>query len=238
MANPCFRFKQFTVYQQRCALKVCTDACLFGAWTAEALPPSFSGPLLDVGTGTGLLSLMLAQATASPVDAVEIDPGAAEQAAANFAASPWSERFRLYHTDFLQFKEGQRYALVISNPPFYEGSLRSKDAGKNTAKHDSTLTLEPLLEKAAALLAPGGRLALLLPGYRMQEALDKAAAMNWFPEKQAEVQTHAHKPAFRCMLLLGRNPVTCSRENIIIHDHDGGYTKRFSQLLQPYYLYL
>jgi tRNA1Val (adenine37-N6)-methyltransferase len=238
MANPFFRFKQFTVHHDQCSLKVCTDACLFGAWIAQLLPAGFNGTILDVGTGTGLLSLMLAQASPGEIDAVEIDAAAQRQAAANFAGSPWSERLRIHAADFLQFQPEKKYGLIISNPPFFEGSLKSADAGKNAAKHDSTLRLAPLISKAAGMLAPGGRLALLLPFQREAEAVSCAANNQLQLQRQAQVRPTGGKPFFRSMLLFGKENEPCRQEVITIHDNGRQYTQAFTGLLQPYYLNL
>ncbi len=238
MANTFFRFKQFTVHQDQCSLKVCTDACLFGAWTAKLLPPGLGGAILDVGTGTGLLSLMLAQVSAGQIDAVEIEEAAQRQAAANFAASPWSERLRIHAVDFLQYQPGKNYQLIISNPPFFEGSLQSPDAGKNAAKHESTLTLGPLIRKAAELLAPDGQLALLLPGHREAEGVKEAGVSGLQLQRIVRVRPDTGKAIFRVMLLLGKEKGAAREEEISIHHTGREYTPEFTALLKPYYLYL
>src|SRR5437868_5022622 len=144
MPNNYFQFKQFIIQQDNCAMKVCTDACLFGAYIANELQSIPVNTILDIGAGTGLLSLMLAQKTTAVIDAVEIDNAAFEQAKENIAASPWKEKINTYHADISTFKTGKRYEHIISNPPFFEDDLRSNDEKKNFAKHDSSLTLENL----------------------------------------------------------------------------------------------
>lgn len=238
MANSFFRFKQFTVYQDQCTLKVCTDACLFGAWTARLLPEGFEGAILDVGTGTGLLSLMLAQVAAGPIDAVEIEEAAQRQAAANFAGSPWSERLRVHAGDFLQYQPDKKYQFIISNPPFFEGSLQSADAGKNAAKHDSTLTLAPLVSNAAGMLDTDGWLAILLPSEREATAIHIAHENDLQLLRRAAVRPATGKPIFRTMLLFGKGQELAVQEEITIHDSGRQYTREFSNLLKPYYLYL
>ncbi|HEX6333160.1 MAG TPA: methyltransferase, partial [Flavisolibacter sp.] len=120
MANPYFQFKQFTIYHDRTAMKVTTDACLFGAWAAQEISqmPNIA-TMLDVGTGTGLLSMMVAQQKALETDAIEIDPDAAAQASENIKASPWATRIHVIQQDVNDLQPGRAYDVVISNPPFY-----------------------------------------------------------------------------------------------------------------------
>ena len=126
MGNQYFQFKRFTVQQAGSAMKVCTDACIQGAFTAAYIREQLPGasPVLDIGAGTGLLSLMLAQSGNGTIDAVELDAAAAQQAAENFAASPWSERLRVFHTDIAHFNPAQRYPFIITNPPFFDNDLQ------------------------------------------------------------------------------------------------------------------
>lgn len=238
MSNSFFRFKQFTVHQDQCSLKVCTDACLFGAWAAYLLPGEYNQPILDVGTGTGLLSLMLAQVSASAIDAVEINEDHVRQATANFTGSPWNERLQVHAVDFLKFQSPRSYGFIISNPPFFEGSLKSPDAGKNAAKHDSTLTLGPLIRKAADLLAHRGRLALLLPEHREADAVLESHKNGLNVLHIVRVRPAAGKAFFRIMMLLGKASDSPRTEEISIHNNGREYTQQFRDLLKPYYLYL
>src|SRR6476620_3970566 len=139
MSNTYFRFRQFTVHQERTAMKVCTDACLFGAWVASEIRNEDLERVLDIGAGTGLLSLMIAQNSDAVIDAVEIDDHAYSQVVDNFSSSPWNDRLRVHHCSVQQFEPGCKYDLVISNPPFYEHSLRSPDSKKNMAMHSTHL---------------------------------------------------------------------------------------------------
>ncbi|MBL7730209.1 MAG: methyltransferase, partial [Chitinophagaceae bacterium] len=139
MSNTCFKFKQFLINQDRCAMKVTTDACLFGAWVAERLRNA-EGNCLDIGTGTGLLSLMLAQKAAGIFTvAVEIDADCAEQARENIEASPWKQQVVVKEADILQYTPANQYDFIISNPPFYQDDLKSPDTRKNVAHHDHGL---------------------------------------------------------------------------------------------------
>lgn len=242
MSNSYFRFKQFTVHQDACAMKVCTDACLFGAFLAEKVSNQKEEvkTILDIGTGTGLLSLMLAQTTEASIDAVEIDAPAALQAGSNFTASPWAARLQVHTQPVQQYaSSGKVYDLVISNPPFFENDLKSHNNKRNLALHSEALTLEELFAAANGLTTPDGHFAVLLPFHRSEEVKALAARAGWHIKAEAQVQqTPKHTP-FRIMLLFSRNhePAT-DTEVIVIKDAEGQYTPAFSALLASYYLYL
>lgn len=225
--------------QEHTAMKVCTDACLFGAWVAEKLDDS-NKEVLDIGTGTGLLSLMLAQAhPASNIDTVELDAAAAKQAKANFAASPFASILKLHYVDVQNYRPGKLYDLIISNPPFFENDLKSDHGGKNAAKHDTTLTLAQLVNSISTLLQPNGRVALLLPLHRMQncEQQMKNAGFNII-HKAHVYQSSKHASPFRVMWIFKKDNLTNETEDIIIKDDQQEYTDRFTALLKPYYLKL
>lgn len=254
MPNNYFQFKQFTVHQERCALKVCTDACLFGGYVAEKIQNTNDNnqitksknqnandkiqSILDIGTGTGLLSLMLAQKTDAAIDAVEIDNNSFLQAKENFANSPWKERLTIFNEDILLFNPGKKYDCIISNPPFFEQDLKSEDKSKNAAKHDTTLTLEQLAECAGKLLKDDGLFAVLLPYHRVEYFIAAAAKFNLHVFKQVLVkQTPAHN-FFRGILMLTKNKKQFTNKQVSIKDETGNYSAAFTELLKDYYLYL
>lgn len=246
MANNYFEFKQFTVFQDKCAMKVCTDACLFGAIVAnypservsraDKLPAAHC---LDIGTGTGLLSLMLAQKDPQAyIDAVEIDINAAEQAKQNFAASPWKERLTVYNTDILSFGSAKKYDLIISNPPFFEDDLLSPDETKNKAKHDLSLGLAGLLQVVREYLTSDGTFAVMLPGERVNYFIEDAIKAGLYLTKQVLVkQTENHGP-FRGILFFSRMKGKRLNFEISIKDSKGNYSTEFEEALKDYYLYL
>ena len=160
-----FRFKQFAVRQDRCPMKVGTDGVLLGAW-AEVRPGDRR--MLDVGTGTGLIALMLAQRSAARITAVDVDAECATQAAENFAASPWADRLDAVAVAVQRYDPVERFDLIVSNPPYYVDSLLSPDEGRNTARHAAGLPFGELAAAVVRLLAPGGRFALVLPPVEMQ----------------------------------------------------------------------
>lgn len=238
MANPYFRFKQFTVQHDRCAMKVTTDACLFGAWTAAHLQNMQVKTLLDIGTGTGLLALMIAQKSALTIDAVELDPNAAGQAAENVLLSPWPDRIQVIGADILQFDPGKKYDVVIGNPPFYENELTGRDAGRNRAHHSSDLTLAQVIDQLEIRMDDGGSFFLLLPFKRRREAETLLASRRLFLHETMIVQPVADAAPFRIMLRGGREKAGMVETRLDIRTGGDVYTQGFTELLRDYYLYL
>ncbi|MEP6513802.1 MAG: methyltransferase [Parafilimonas sp.] len=260
MANSYFRFKQFTIQQDKCAMKVCTDACLFGAWVAERVDSwqLTVNRVLDIGTGTGLLSLMLAQKFSNAwIDAVEIDEASAQQAKENFEASPWSERLNFYHSSIQAFSQNAahnnlaikqfsnetiepyntstKYNLIIANPPFFENDLKSLSEKRNLALHSEALSLQELLSSTKKLLVHDGHFALLLP-YHRSTYFENLAVANEFYLKQKVLikQTSAHN-YFRSILFFSRQPSAINQSEITIMNNNNQYTKEFIELLADYY---
>ena len=245
MANSYFKFKQFTIHQDKCAMKVCTDACLFAALAAVYRPylqtklPRQLANCLDIGTGTGLLSLMFAQKnTEVKIDAIEIDTAAAEQAAENIATSPWAENIQVFNDDILNFRPKIKYDCIVSNPPFFEGDLKSADNAKNNAKHDTSLDLMQLLRAVDAHLTPDGFLAVLLPYQRVVYFTEEARKMGLYLVKQVLVkQTFKHK-FFRGILFFTRKELKPEFDMMMIKEPDHNYTPEFATALKDYYLFL
>jgi tRNA1Val (adenine37-N6)-methyltransferase len=255
VANNFFRFKQFTIRQDKCAMKVCTDACLFAAWVAQKIrdPKSLacvtqSGReirnILDIGTGTGLLAVMLAQKNPDAViDAVEIDETAAQQAKENFQASPWKERLRVYNISIQQFNsttqpinQSTKYDLIISNPPFFENHLKSNNAKRNLALHSEELSSEELLVAIDKNLKDEGSFAVLLPYHRTEEFINLALRNAFHPAEEILIKQTPKHNYFRSILLFTKLEVSTRRSEIIIQDEDGKYTDQFVELLKDYYL--
>lgn len=221
-------------------MKVCTDACLFGAWITACLQHKKILPknILDIGTGTGLLSLMLAQKTSATIDAIEIQSAAAVQAKENFDASPWKDRLSVFSADILHYNVQTKYELIIVNPPFFEDDLLSADANKNMAKHAGSLSLQELIKIIARHLSEDGLAAVLLPYHRSAFFETKALAQRLFTiEKLLVKQTPKHLP-FRTMLLCSKKEKTLQQSSIIIHNNERQYSSEFIALLKDYYLKL
>jgi tRNA1Val (adenine37-N6)-methyltransferase len=234
MPNSYFRFKQFTVQQDKSVMKVCTDSCILGAWSAKHL--NGSEKVLDIGTGTGLLSLMLAQKTGSAIDSIELDPESAAQAQENIVASPWSARIRVLAGNVLHFPLPADYDFIISNPPFFESDLRSPAEKKNKAKHNETLTLDALIVVLRKHLKITGSFSILLPNHRSGYFENLAMINGFFLYKKLTVrQTPAHPP-FRSICLFGlQDPGSIEARELIIKYEDGKYTREFVDLMYDYY---
>lgn len=201
MPKPSFRFKQFTIQQDRCALKVGTDGVLFGAWV------NYDGAkrILDIGTGTGVLALIAAQRCATAtIDAVEIEDAAAEQAAENAAASPWRDRVRVHRMDVRKMNASEPFDLIICNPPYYAGYSTAADERVGLAKHSDELLFPELVAAVDRLLSEVGRFAVIIPLNREQELLALADGVGLKCIRRCEVKYVAHRPAKRVLLELSR----------------------------------
>ena len=220
-------------------MKVCTDACLFGAWVASEIATNIElQNCLDIGAGTGLLSLMLAQKTTALIDAVEIDTAAFEQAKENIHQSQWSEKISVINTDISSFETIKKYDCIISNPPFFEGDLKSSNSNKNAAKHDTALTLQQLLQVVDKTLHPQGYFAILLPYHRVDFFIEAAAKYALYLTKKVLIKQTPMHDYFRAMLLFTRQQTIIVNEEIIIKGEANNYTEAFTRLLKDYYLFL
>lgn len=224
-------------------MKVTTDACLFGAWAATRIgsaKPAIAGRrMLDIGTGTGLLSLMVAQHCDGTIDAVEMEAACAEQAKKNIEASPFKKRIHLVHANVLQWQTGMQYDCIFSNPPFYEKEIPSTLATKNMAHHAEGLKLVDLFQFIKKHLMEKGDFLLLLPAKREKEldGLLKKAGL-FIQQKIWVQQTPRHLP-FRLMIQgCGEEAERLSDEKISIKNEAAQYTPAFTNLLKNYYLHL
>ena len=221
-------------------MKVCTDACVFGAHVAAHIDHAAvdARAILDIGTGTGLLSLMLAQKTGATIDAVEIDIAAAKQANENFEASPWKDRLKVFNADVVNFEPGKKYDCIIVNPPFYENDLRSPHEGKNKAMHELTLNLELLLTIIRKHLSTTGFFSVLLPYHRVAAFIESAANHQFYLQELVLLQHTSNHPWFRGILYFAGKQATTIKKEMAIKNTAGIYTSAFSNLLKDYYLYL
>ena len=230
------------MHQEHTAMKVCTDACLFGAWAAADAQIQSAKNILDIGSGTGLLSLMLAQKTAATITAIEIEESAYNQTASNFDLSPWKERLNVVHTSIQDYASKNKESLfdcIITNPPFYEQDLTSPDHAKNLASHSTALSWDDLVKSVASLLQENGTWYVLVPtlrAYTMQKI-----ASNYGLELAEECLMYndeKHLPIRAMLKFVKQKKVAIQRNKIIIKNTDQSYTTDFTTLLKEYYLHL
>lgn len=233
MANPFFKFRQFTVYHDQCAMKVGTDGVLLGAWAGIGKAKK----ILDIGTGTGLIALMLAQRSEAGIDAIDIDENACRQADQNVAASPFFKQIRIIHSSFGDYQPAEKYDLIVSNPPYFSQSLKSPDAKRNKARHDDHLSLEDLIAGSKKLLAEEGRIALILPVEQDQKLTGCLASNRLFRTRQTDVYPTPNGQIRRILVELSPTPgqhYTPERLTIEIERHR--YTQEYRELTGDFYL--
>ena len=238
--NSWFQFKQFIIHQDKTAMKVCTDACLFGALVAKKMEQKeiSAENILDIGCGTGLLSLMLAQKSNAQIDAVEIDENAYEQALRNIHLTTWENKIEVHHSSILHFHSQKKYELIICNPPFYEGQLKSTDGKRNGAMHATMLSFLELAVSIKYNLTKNGTAAILLPESSVKNFEEICVENNLFVFEKLHVCHSPLHPYFRCVLLISDIKKKIQQEYLSIKNADENYSSEFIYLLQDYYLNL
>lgn len=234
MANSYFRFKEFTVEQDRCAMKVSTDACILGAWC-----PVYKdvGRVLDIGTGTGLLSLMIAQRARNlSIDAIELDNAAAIQAKENVSASPWGEQINIIQGDVVNYRQNEKYDLIICNPPFFNDSLLGPKPERNNVRHTLSLNYEQLVSIMLANVSCDGYAVVLLPADNCDYWRDILHVNGWYISKRLDVYPKVGKKVNRVVLVCKAGNGIAETEKLNIRDEDGEYTADYRGLMSPYYL--
>lgn len=236
MPNDYFQFRQFTIHQERCAMKVGTDGVLLGAWA----DPAGAARILDVGTGTGLVALMLSQRSGAFVDAVEIDRASAEQAAENVRESPWKHRISVYNDTFQHFAQETdcQYDLIVSNPPYFRNALLPPDAQRAGARHDTRLSFAALLSGANRLLPAGGRLCVILPAPAYSAFTGEAWFHRLYPSKCLWIRSVPGKEMSRCLIELTRTAVPVPLEQeLTLRDRDGrNLSEGYRAMTREFYL--
>ena len=235
MANSYFQFKQFTVHQEKCAMKVGTDGVLLGAWADL----SRSTRLLDIGTGSGLIALMAAQRSESArIDAIEIDMEAYQQAQYNIQLSPWKERIHLFQGDIQNFTPEYLYDTIICNPPFFISSLQTPQKNRTIARHCTTLSHEDLFHSVQRLLSPMGVFYLILPVPEAEQFIHFVQTQNWFVNRITQVHPTLQKPPKRYLLQLSRQETPCTTDTLILEIERHQYHESFKKLVKDFYLHL
>ena len=230
------------MHQEHTAMKVCTDACLFGAWAAADVQIQTVKNILDIGSGTGLLSLMLAQQSTAHITAIEIEADAFQQTKANFDLSPWKERLDVIHNSIQDYASNNNQNLfdcIITNPPFYEQDLNSPDNAKNLASHSTALPWDELVKSVATLLQENGTWYVLVPTLRAY-TMQKLALMNGLQlsEECLMYNDAKHLPIRAMLKFVKQKEAVIQRKKIIIKNADQSYTAEFSSYLKNYYLHL
>ena len=232
-----FQFKQFNINQERCAMKIGTDAVLLGAWCPINNNP-FS--ILDIGAGTGILSLMLAQrSNAQQIDAIEIEENAYEQCVENFEASHWGDRLFCYHAslnDFINEPEDQ-YDIIISNPPFYSEDYKTDNSQRDLARFQDALPFEELVKVTTLLLSENGIFAVIIPFKEENRLLNLCAQAELFPIKMTRVKGTPTGPIIRSLIAFKRYelPVLSANE-LVIESSRHVYTEAYTKLTRDFYL--
>lgn len=236
MSNQYFQFKQFRIEQDKCAMKVSTDACIQGAWTPIYDHVRY---VLDIGTGTGLLSLMLAQRNAQvAIDAVELDEQAAAQAKENAVASPFDERINVIHGDAKEYKAERQYDLIICNPPFFQNSLLGDNDKRNRARHTLSFSYADLLHICEANLSEIGYASVLMPYSEYAYWKKLVQSKGWFLAETLLIQPRKEIKTNRAVSVISRNNLNAEIHTLTIYEQAGVYTETFKQLLGPFYLFL
>jgi tRNA1Val (adenine37-N6)-methyltransferase len=233
---PVFRFKQFSVAQQSAAMKVNTDGVLLGAW-ADVVD---ARRILDVGAGTGVIALMLAQRNVTAnIDAVEIDERSAQQARENAQNSSWRRRITVYGQSFQSFaaQNAARYDLVVSNPPYFTNALLPPSETRKRTRHTEELPHEELLSGAKKILQPHGALCVVLPFTEGLAFIEQSAAHQLFCTRQTTVYGKTGKAPKRLLLHFSAMPAPIEKDTLVIHCGDGSYTPEYKALTGAFYLF-
>lgn len=258
MSNSYFSFKQFDVHQARSAMKVGTDGVLLGAWCmrdAESVSEQnvsdpgkkadFPSRCLDIGTGTGVIALMLAQRfPQAEIDALEPEPAACEDARDNFEASPWNGRLHLIEGRLQEYVEQTpvRYDDVVTNPPYFVDALHSPDAARSQARHAVTLPYADLLEGVARVLKENGTFSLILPPEESRRFRNEATARGWWLQRMTEVHSTERSGVRRVLMQwerhvqFGKVKTGCMVDRLLIHGEGGDYTSEYRALTRDFYL--
>jgi len=234
-----FQFKEFTVHQDKTAMKIGTDAVLLGAWCNLG---EFPDTILDVGSGTGIISLMLAQRSdAMTIDAVEIDTNAYEQTVENFEQSDWGDRLFCYNASFVEFAEEmsedeEEYDIIVSNPPFYTDNYETEDVSRNKARFTSSLSFEELLKGVSEILSEYGKFSTIIPFKEEENFIELAKNHNLYLNRVCRVKGTPTTEIKRSLLELSFVETTIQEEELIIETKRHQYTDAYINLTKDFYL--
>lgn len=236
MPNKPFTFKRFKVNQDRCAMKIGTDAVLLGAWASLENHP-FS--ILDIGAGTGILSLMLAQRSNSQlIDAIEIDDNAYEQCVDNFEQSPWSDRLFCYHASLEEFAEEieDSYDLIVCNPPFYSEDYKTTNHQRDLARFQDAMPFNHLMESVSKLLSKDGIFVVIIPFKEEETVIKLASGMNLYPNRLLRVKGTHNSEIKRSLLEFSFHESKINKQELVIEIERHQYTEDYINLTKDFYL--
>ena len=244
MGAPCFRFKQFTVWHDRCAMKVGTDGVLLGAWCGLPRVNGECVRVLDIGTGSGLIALMLAQRLEKEtqyfaIRGIDIEPSAVEQSRINFEASPWASHLSAYNCSLQELVDDGGYDLIVSNPPYFQNSLKNPDKGRATARHTDSLSYAALLAHAKRLLKNDGTLSLILPAAAESEILELAKINQLDPTHITYVHSKEGKPTKRILVSMKADSITDQElinHHLYIESATSPRSEEYKDLTKDFYL--
>jgi len=233
-----FRFKQFQIAQDRCAAKIGTDGVLLGSWVSLQYQPD---SILDVGTGTGIIALQLAQRSqAQTIDALELDPNAYEQATENFENSSWNDRLFCYHASFNEFANEieDSYDLIVSNPPYYEAHQKSEDKSRAMARFEDALPFPELIQGVKKLLSPEGQFAVIIPHHRETDFIALASGVNLTPIRVTRAKGNLTAPIKRSLIQFTTSDYIEKPEEdeLVIEKGRHEYTKAYKTLVRDFYI--
>ena len=231
-----FKFKQFTIHQDRCAMKIGTDGVLLGAWTSLVNHPE---TILDIGAGTGLLALMLAQRCgAETIDALEIDEEAYEQCVENFETSPWGDRLFCYHAGLDEFIDGieDTYDLIISNPPFFSEDVTSGNNARDVARQNQSLPFNELIEGVSKLLSPSGVFCTIIPFKEEIPFITLAERIGLYPQHITRVKGNPSSEIKRSLLEFTFYKNKALEDELVIEIERHQYTPKYTELTKSFYL--
>jgi tRNA1Val (adenine37-N6)-methyltransferase len=238
MSQNTFAFKQFTITQDKCAMKVGTDAVLLGSWVKTYGVRK----ALDIGTGTGVIALMIAQKCGCEIDAIDIDRDAAEEADLNVQRSPWKDRIHVQHVSLQDFARmaDQKYDLIVSNPPYFVGSLQSSEANRTAARHTVLLSFEDLIAGARKLLNKEGKLNVILPVREGEQFIQLAAGQGLHLRRITRVKSTPDKIEKRWLMQFGFQGKPSISDSTLVMEKDPqvrhSYTDEYKELTKDYYL--
>lgn len=233
MAKSIFQFKQFSIDQEGSAMKINTDGVLLAA-KATSFSPKY---ILDIGAGTGVIALMLAQRfPEAEVHALEIDKEASACAERNFKGSVFSDRLRLFHTDFQHFVPEGRYDLIVSNPPFFINSLKNPDRNKTIARHAELGFYENLFSKSLEWLMDDGTFQLIWPLASKESSIEKGLLSKWFIQNEVNIRSFEHTEIIRLISTLTKRQHANDVEDFVIYEEKGKYSLEYLELLKPFFL--